>query len=395
MKPTYDACVGVISDLPFDARVWKEVRSLSAAGYSVKLTGCRYDIEAVKRRSEGGVDVVEFPFGWRDRPKSSRTRLGAVARVWREIVMTRARLYHAHNVHTIIPALVASRLRSAKLVYDAHELYGVADSDGIRGRILAAVSYLFERLAVRSADVVFTTNQSRAEILERRHGRADIDLLANVPPLHAHVEPIDPGFPDAPVILYQGWIAPDTRAFRETVRALRLLPHCHFVILGFGFEARREKIRRWAVEEGVGDRVHFLPPRPFDELVRTAAAATVGLVPIKPLNLNQVTGDTNKLHEYLMAGLPVVASDLPEIARVVRTGNPAVGETFNPLSPESIAAAVSRVIDDPAEYALRRSEARRVAVEQFNWGIEEHHLLNRYRSLLGSATPSRAKEATA
>ena len=40
----YDVCATVVSDLSFDARVWKEVRSLTRAGYSVRLIGCGYEL---------------------------------------------------------------------------------------------------------------------------------------------------------------------------------------------------------------------------------------------------------------------------------------------------------------------------------------------------------------
>jgi len=128
-------------------------------------------------------------------------------------------------------------------------------------------------------------------------------------------------------------------------------------------------------------RVHLLPPRPFDELVRTAAAATVGLVPVRNRSTSDYLGDTNKLFEYLMGGLPVVASDLPEIRRVVTAGRPAVGELFDPSSPASIAAAVRQVLADPDLYARRRVEARRLALELFNWKVEEQRLLDLYARL--------------
>jgi len=82
-----------------------------------------------------------------------------------------------------------------------------------------------------------------------------------------------------------------------------------------------------------------------------------------------------------MAGLPVVASDLPEIRRVVIQGQPAVGELFEPSDPQSIADAVRRVLGAGIEQ--RRQEARRLAVDHFNWEIEERRLLDRYRELLG------------
>lgn len=385
---TYDVCAAVVSDLPYDARVWKQARSLAQAGYDVALLGCRYDLPETRRRREDGIDVVEVPFGARSGTVSNLRRAKVLLGLWREILRTRARLYHAHNVHTGLPAWIASKLYGARLVYDGHELYGGVGQPGLIGGIGARLGAVVERLMVRHSDLTWTTNDSRAEHLRRRYGRPSIGVLQNVPPKADEIVPLDPGFPEGvDVLLYQGGIYASRRAFKETLEAVALLQGVHFAILGFGREHEIALIGLWADEIGVADRVVLLSPRPFDELVRTAAAATVGIVPLRNNNLNHFLGDTNKLHEYLMAGIPVVASDFPEVRRVVESGNPPVGELFDPDSPESIAAAVRTVLADRAVYEARRREARRLALERFNWEIEERHLVAAYQKAVG---PKRA-----
>lgn len=188
--------------------------------------------------------------------------------------------------------------------------------------------------------------------------------------------------------MYQGGIYARSRAFREVIAAVSQLD-VHLVIIGFRRADDVELVERWAEEHSVSDKVHLLPPRPFDELVQTAAAASIGLVPVKADNLNNYLGDTNKLFEHLMAGLPVAASDLPEIRQVVVQGDPPVGEILDPESPTSIADAIRRVLCDPSTYALRRKEARRLALERFSWDLEEVRLLALYERLLPRPTEAR------
>jgi len=209
----YDVCSSVISDLPFDARVWKESRSLARAGRSVSLTGPAYDIEhARRRRDESGVEVLEIPFGWRNRSKSYLRRMWVLARVSIEVLRTPARVYHCHDIHVGPASWLAARLRRAKLVYDGHELWGEPYAPGVRARLMAMTGALIERLMVRTSDVVITTNPSRGEVLSQRHGRRDVAILANVPPLERDVVPLDPGYPAGKrVLLYQGWIAAEAR----------------------------------------------------------------------------------------------------------------------------------------------------------------------------------------
>lgn len=400
----YEVCAGVISDLQFDARVWKEARSLASDGRSVAVVGTVFDIRRTRRRRDpSGVDVCEVPLGRRSSRKSRLRGASALMRVWAEVLLTNARVYHAHDIHAAGPAWLASRLRRAILVYDAHELWSEAWRPGMgsarAGRSTssvfragaAKVSALLERLMMSASDAVITTNQSRSDVLRRQYGRDDITVLANVPLLDESLTPRDPGFPpDKRIVLYLGRLTAEGRPFRETIRALHLLDEdVALVVVGFGWESEREQIRAWAREEGLEGRVQILPPLPYDEVAAVAAAATVGLVPVYGAPLSDTLGDTNKLHEYLMGGLPVAASQLPEIERVVQTGDPAVGEVFDPVSPESIAEAIRTVIEDP-RYLARRAQARKLAVEHLNWSHEERKLRAVYDQLLDKRKPARS-----
>ncbi|MDQ3740251.1 MAG: glycosyltransferase [Actinomycetota bacterium] len=377
----YDVCAASVSELPFDARVWKESRSLAGAGYRLALLGCSSQVDATaSRTTEEGIDVTEVPFGKPETRGGILQRIGVMVALSRQVLRTRARIYHSHNVEIAPAVWLAAKLRRATLIYDAHELYHEPEAAGLRPRIEGFVWAAIERLMMRSADAVITTNRSRADVLERAYGRDDLVVLGNVPARRDEFEPIDPGYPAGKrILLYQGIISAEGRAFRETMEALAGLPDdVHFVIIGFAREERLQMIRDWARELGIEERVHLLPPRPFDELVGTAALADVGLVPIYPSTLNNYLGDTNKIFEYLMAGIPVVASDLPEIHRVATDGTPRVGEVFDPHSAESVKRAIESVLADDDLLAARRREARRLALEKYNWGIEERKLLALY-----------------
>jgi glycosyltransferase involved in cell wall biosynthesis len=390
-RKQYDVCATVVSDLTFDARVRKEVSTLTAVGYRVVVIGCAYEIERTRRRHEEGADFVEVPLGSRSGKISILLRAGTLLRLWLATIRTPARAYHAHNIHPWPSAWLASKIRRARLIYDAHELYGESADSGWFSAAVSRLNGALERFAVRRS-VVITTNGMRASVLKERQER-EILVLENVPRLVEEIRPLDPGFPAGKrILLYQGGIYAMARGFRETIQALHELDDVHFVVLGFGREHDLESVRRWADEEGVEERVHLFPPRPPRELVRTAACATVGLVPIRLRTTSSLTGDTNKLFEYLMAGIPVAASDLPEIRRVLSAGRPPVGEFFDVSSPASIAEAVRRILADPEEYEARRREARRLAVELYNWEAQEPRLLEAYSAILDGAEAGQGRD---
>ena len=84
----------------------------------------------------------------------------------------------------------------------------------------------------------------------------------------------------------------------------------------------------------------------------------------------------------MAAGVPVVASDLPGMAGIVRDSG--AGELVDPADPGAIAAAVTRILDAPAaERAAYGIRALAAAHETYNWERQMDTLLDEYTRLTG------------
>ena len=66
-----------------------------------------------------------------------------------------------------------------------------------------------------------------------------------------------------------------------------------------------------------GSRIHFLDPVSQDELLSWTAGADIGIVPYPPIDLNSRLCTPNKLFEFIVAEVPILANDLPELRRFV------------------------------------------------------------------------------
>src|SRR6202008_1790834 len=99
---------------------------------------------------------------------------------------------------------------------------------------------------------------------------------------------------------------------------------------------------------GVADRVVFAGAVPPEDVGATAAAARGGLCTIRNGGRGYYLFPPNKFFEYLHAGLPVVASDFPELRRIIDSYQ--AGVTCDPEDPRAIAAAIGSVVDDPDRY---------------------------------------------
>jgi glycosyltransferase involved in cell wall biosynthesis len=232
-------------------------------------------------------------------------------------------------------------------------------------------------------------NPGVAPELERRYGISGVSIVPNYPAEATEVAPRDlrdlPGggsIPTGvPLVLYVGGVMPH-RGIEEMVAAMGELPDAHCVILGAGggsTPAIEEEIRR----RGLAERVHLIHPVPSEEVVPYAASATIGVSIVQPASLSYRLALPNKLFQYMAAGIPVVASDFPDVRRVVEGSG--AGIVVDPADLHAVAGAIRRLLDDPAS-AQRMGEAGRLAVtERFNWQTSAEELLRGYRGIGATA----------
>ncbi len=90
----------------------------------------------------------------------------------------------------------------------------------------------------------------------------------------------------------------------------------------------------------------------------------------------------NKLFEALAAGLPVVASDFPEMRRVV--GNSEVAVLCQPDDPRAIRGAIREALG--RDRAVVRPLAIRLA-ESYAWENESRKLVSLYHRLYNESAP--------
>ena len=155
------------------------------------------------------------------------------------------------------------------------------------------------------------------------------------------------------------------------------LPPCHLVFIGGG--RLLGALAAMVAERGLGHAVHFIPTLPLAELLAWTASADIGAQPIRNTCLNHLSTDSNKLFEYAMAGLPVVASDFPEIRRVVKAHD--FGLLFDPETPGALAAALGRLVADEALRARLAANAR-ASARALSWEAQEGALVGLYERVL-------------
>lgn len=363
-----------------DTRIFhKECRSLAAAGYDVGLVA-----PGAPAAPLDGVRFHPIP-----RP-SGRLRRFATSgvSVFRAALAERADLYHFHDPE-LIPVGLALRLCGKRVVYDVHEDVPAQLRSKhwlppwLRG-VVAGLAAAVQWVGLRAFSGVVAAGDDVAEAL----GRSGVTVVRNFPLLRE--------FPDgdtsdyaqrAPVVVHVGNLS-RIRASRELIEAMGRLPaasDARLVLVGRftadGLEAEARALPGWARTDyqGWGDRA---------TVAARLAEARVGVVMFGP-HPNHYAVRSNKLFEYMAAGLPVVTPDFPAWRALVEgTG---CGLVADPTDPAAIAAAITTLLDDPARARAMGARGRAAVLATYNWEAEFGQLQALYRRLVGpAALPSRS-----
>ena len=360
-----------------DSRVRREAGTLAQAGHDV----------AVVHLAPSDVPDAVREEGYRVTPALKRRRrlplkahrvlmyAGFVAAIRRE----RPDVVHAHDAAMLAPGFAGARSVGAKLVYDTHEL---ATGVPYRERLWALFVRILERAVIRHCDAVLTVSDGIADRLVGLyplHRRPAV--VRNVPDLARAPDGgrlrRTLGLGQAPVVLHQGAPARH-RGCEQLVRAMVRVPDAHLVFLGDeGDRGYGAELARLAADSGLAGRVHFMPSVPLDELLAQTAEADVGVSLLEDVCENHRLALPNKVFEYVAAGVPVVGSRLPELARLIEER--AIGWVADPSDPADVARTLREALarrQDPT-LALRLEEA----ANELSWKREQRRLLRVYDEL--------------
>jgi glycosyltransferase involved in cell wall biosynthesis len=406
-----------------DARAWKTAVSLGEAGYEVTVIA-RWGpgLAATERLDGHSVTRVRQPQPLARLPVPSlpetgeagrgpmsalrrrlRDSLGRAAQALRYLRLSRAwskviasqvgpfDVWQAESVITLALAVALRRRFGGLVVYDANDI----DSEAGRMASLPGpwkqLLRRHERRLARAADAVVTVSDPYAQVLARILGRPVDAVVRNAAmvsggdadPVPDEVRRSDRFHVllDLPserrIVLYMGQVM-GGRGLRQLFEAIALVDDADLVVAGFGPDY--ERYRGIAAALPHAGRIHFTGPVAPSEIPSWTGGADVAAMPVQPDTLNHRLNTPTKLYDAMGVGVPVVASDLPGIAPIVReTG---CGELCDPTDPADVARAIRRIIDAPDEERVAvRLRCLGAARARYSWQQQVRELLRVYDGL--------------
>ena len=367
----------VLNNFKNDSRVLKENISLQNAGYDVKVVALL----------ESGVDEYEIV------ENISVHRVKLISKDWSKNIVIQlvkyceflyrvikeykdADILHCNDLNALPIGFIVKKFynKDIKVVYDAHEYE--TEINGLHGVQKTIVKKL-EKFLIKYADEVICVSDAIATEYVKLYGIKKPSLVLNTPPYKEikkkdlFRKDLNIG-KDKTIFLYQGSISRG-RGVEIVIESFKAIEDTNAVILFMGYGELEEYVKEIAKKQ---KNIYFYPAVSPEVLLDYTSSADFGISTIEDTCLSYRYCLPNKMFEYMMADIPLIVSNLPEMKRVVEQNR--VGVVAKENTPEGLKEAIKEAINLDKEELYQNI---RKVKEVYNWQEQERVLLDVYRRM--------------
>ncbi|MBM4462372.1 MAG: glycosyltransferase family 4 protein [Chloroflexi bacterium] len=373
--------VAMLLSNPFanDPRVYKEAKTLVDNGYQVTVFAwdreCTHPqkehregmhIERIAAKATYGRGLLQAPalllFYSKVLPRLNRGRFDVI---------------HCHDLETLPLGLLAGKLTKARVIFDAHEADYYSDAQRLRWLSTRAGKVLERRLAGRAEAVLAVNDYQMGKYHEMKI--KNVRLVPNYPDLSLMAaKPLS--VERNRIVIGRIGALHEGSGIEHLIDAFTLMREKYDnislkIVGGTACTDRRLLLQKLAT---LGSAAEFIPGYEYSELGKLYDDLHIWVMPTDPSSFSGYLTPT-KFFEALCFAKPVVVSNTGYMGTIAQQEN--CGLVLDEVTPESIASAVGKLIDNPELRKEMGENGRKAIKEKYNWDISVKELLAAYENL--------------
>jgi len=356
----------VLNNFVNDARVFKTSSSLSRKDHDVEIVAVHAD-GIPESETKYGFTVTRVKVTTKNFPKVRPVQLVKYFEFLVRVFFryrNRVDVVHCNDLNAMPIGYLLKKFsrNKVKIVYDCHEYETERDgTSSFEKKVLKFV----EKYLIKFADSVITVSDSIARCYSEDYGIDKPKLVLNCPMLveqnkYDLFRRILGIRPDQTIFLYQGGLK-GGRGIELILEAFSDLESDENVLVCMGYGPLESAIREKASDYKT---IFFHPAVSQDVLLDYTSSADYGILFYEDTCLNHRYCSPNKIFEYLMAGLPVLTSNLYEVRRLVESEGVGIVAQENTVASFREAVTDSLKQDYPAIQANVFSARKRYCWEE-------------------------------
>lgn len=372
------------TDIASDPRILKEISAIVDHRADVNIIGLSGDL------GEGDLSKHSFvnfkikkiklrSYSWLRLPRPIRLGCYLIelnVRFFFKLLKCKPDIIHVHDFPALLSACIAKKITGAKLIYDAHELE--SNKNGT-SNFESKIVFFLEKTLWKFVNSFVTVSDSIGDWYNENFGKKLTTIILNSPILtlnngaednHYLREMFDISKEDI-IFLYLGALG-NGKYIDELIKIFAAsAPNHHLVFVGYG--DKKDMILEVSVKN---KNIHHHAPVFHTEIRKLCASADFGLCLIENISLSDYYCLPNKFFQYIFCGLPIIASNFPDMSRLVDKYDLGYAVDLDEYVISSLLGEIKR--------GDHRKPLDVSNFKELSWQNQEKKLKHLYDSLLGS-----------
>ncbi len=374
--------LSVTNDLTADQRMHRISQTLYEAGNEVQLTGCRNKfVLKIESRNYKTFRLKS----WFSRGFMFYAEYNI--RLFFFLLFKKVDVVVANDLDTLFANFLISKIKRIPLVYDSHEYY--TELPELVNRYMVRKIWLaLEKWILPKIKYSYTVCESIANIYRNKYG-IDMKVIRNIPTtttktssekiipeaVTEHCKKWSIEISEYKIIIYQGTVNIG-RGLDYMVEAMKHLDNKLFIVVGDGDIL--PNLVAMTKDNNLSAKILFVGKVPFEDLFQYTKISDLGVSLEENIGLNYYYALPNKLFDYIRAGIPVLASPLPEIKRVVNKYQ--IGRCIEKHDGRHIADRIDEIFANTKELEDYKINLQ-TAASELTWENEKLVLLSLFWSI--------------